>query len=178
MTIVLESVYNNVTSLNTINHVPSGSDSWDTNTVSLLLHNATTYSSNLTTVYDPFGKLKQFTIFRVAYFLNQYYLWVVFAFGFPGNIVSFITILRMKPVTSPTMYVAAVAFMDNTCLVCKILFFTLTKYDAPLGNKGCAVIWFLGSFTAQFANWLLVAMTVERCLAICLPLKVGSICTR
>ncbi|RUS80830.1 hypothetical protein EGW08_011411, partial [Elysia chlorotica] len=103
--------------------------------------------------------------------MNRYYLWVYFAFGFPGNIVSFLTILHMKPFSSPTIYVAALALVDNSCLVFKMLFFLLTKYDAPLGDAGCGTISFLGSFTAQLANWLLVAMTLERCLAICLPLR-------
>ncbi|CAL1533919.1 unnamed protein product [Lymnaea stagnalis] len=128
--------------------------------------------------YGPYGPLEEFGFFWAAWYMNKYYLWVIFAFGFPGNIVSFITILRMKPFTSPTVYVAAVAFVDNTCLLCKVLFLSMTKFDVHLTSGGCSTLSFLGSFTAQFANWLLVAMTVERCLAICLPLKVGSICTR
>ncbi|GFN94690.1 thyrotropin-releasing hormone receptor [Plakobranchus ocellatus] len=122
--------------------------------------------------------LDAYTLYRVALYINRYYLWVVFAFGFPGNIVSFLTIVHMKPFTSPTIYVAALALVDNSCLLVKVIFFLLTKYDAPLGNTGCRTLGFLGSFTAQLANWLLVAMTLERCLAICLPLRVGTICTR
>ncbi|CAG5132230.1 unnamed protein product [Candidula unifasciata] len=152
-----------MTSPSTAGHIQVSNALWDT-TISTLatLHQG---SSNRSTKFDP--ELEKYVLFHVAYFLNSYYLWIVFAFGFPGNIVSFMTILRMKPFTSPTRYVATLAFVDNVCLLCKILFFSLTKFDVNIGNRGCA-----------FANWLLVAMTVERCLAICLPLKVGSICTR
>ncbi|XP_012941961.1 uncharacterized protein LOC101854037 [Aplysia californica] len=75
-------------------------------------------SSTVTTAPGP--SLHDYTIFTVAYYMNRYYLWVIFAFGFPGNIVSFITVLRMKPFTSPTGYVAALALVDNACLVFKV----------------------------------------------------------
>ncbi|KAI8767845.1 green-sensitive opsin [Biomphalaria glabrata] len=139
----------------------------------------TSNTSNVTVSrYGIYGELEQYGVFWAAFYLHKYYLWVIFAFGFPGNIVSFITILRMKPLSSPIIYVAAVAFVDNSCLLCKILFYSFTRYDVHLTDGGCRTLFFLGSFTAQLANWLLVIMTVERCLAICLPLKVGSICTK
>lgn len=158
---------------------PDSQDIYESSTgTAVSLYNITEFSNITTTEMPFFVEMKKYTIFVVAHAINRYYLWVIFAFGFPGNIVSFITILRMKPVSSPTVYVAAVAFVDNFCLLVKFVFLILTKYDARLENEGCMAFLFLGSFTAHFANWLLVAMTLERCLAICLPLKVGSICTR
>ncbi|GFS19121.1 thyrotropin-releasing hormone receptor [Elysia marginata] len=136
-------------------------------------------SGNMTTTETPFvNPLEPYTLYRIATYINRYYLWVIFAFGFPGNIVSFMTILHMKPFSSPTVYVAALALVDNSCLLVKMLFYLLTKYDVRLGDAGCGTISFFGSFLMHLANWLLVAMTLERCLAICLPLRVGTICTR
>lgn len=171
-----DNIHGNVTSVTKASHLQLSSELWDMTTLETLNQTSSTAIALYHGKFDP--ALVPYTLFHIAYFLNRYYLWIVFAFGFPGNIVSFVTILRMKPFTSPTRYVATLAFVDNVCLVCKLLFLMLTKYDVHIGNKGCAALMFLGSFTAQFANWLLVAMTVERCLAICLPLKVGSICTR
>lgn len=166
-----------MTPLSTFGHNQSSQGTSDAiTTSSSFLSNGTELVNASGTAHDQ--HFENYLLYRVAFHLNRSYLWVIFAFGFPGNIVSFITILRMKPLTSPTVYVAAVAFMDNTCLLCKVTFFSLTKFDANIGTNGCAIIMFIGSFVAQFANWLLVAMTIERCLAICLPLKVGSICTR
>ncbi|GFR84922.1 thyrotropin-releasing hormone receptor [Elysia marginata] len=134
---------------------------------------------NMTTIEPPsVNPLEPYTLYRIATYINRYYLWVIFAFGFPGNIVSFMTILHMKPFSSPTIYVAALALVDNSCLLIKMLFYLLTKYDVRLGDAGCGTISFFGSFLMHLANWLLVAMTLERCLAICLPLRVGTICTR
>ncbi|XP_059166042.1 green-sensitive opsin-3-like [Physella acuta] len=139
----------------------------------------TTLPTNQTTLNNSLSEeFKTLPLYIAARYINLYYLWVIFAFGFPGNIFSFITILRMKPLTSPTGYVAAVAFVDNACLLFKVLFHSVTKFDVPVGDAGCGIITFLGSFSSHFANWLLVAMTVERCLAICMPLRVGSICTK
>ena len=176
-----------ISSLSRLQHTPGVINSSSQDDSGLLAGGTAGTSGYLTTMASPSpgsggggggNPLEAFTVYWIALYINRYYLWVVFAFGFPGNIVSFLTILHMKPFSSPTIYVAALALVDNSCLVFKMLFFLLTKYDAPLGNAGCGTLSFLGSFTAQLANWLLVAMTLERCLAICLPLRVGSICTR
>ncbi|XP_076437303.1 delta-type opioid receptor-like isoform X2 [Babylonia areolata] len=127
---------------------------------------------------SKFGELEKYPEFWAAYYLNKYYLNIIAAFGFPGNILSFITILKMKPHSHPSIYVAVLAVSDNFCLAAKILFTEVTRHDVDVGSYGCKFLYFAGNTTAIYANWLLVLMTVERFMAIWFPLKVGSFCTR
>jgi hypothetical protein len=76
-------------------------------------------------------------------------------------VLSFITILKMKPHSHPSVYVAVLAVSDNCCLVAKILFSELTRHDVVVGPYGCKFLYFLGNTTAIYANWLLVLMTVN-----------------
>ena len=128
--------------------------------------------------YGFLGPLERFDIVWVAYYLNLNYLWVVFAFGFPGNLACLITILRMPPLTSSTTYVAALAITDNFAIINKLVYHQVTLHDMDVGGGGCKALFFLGSFFAMYPNWILVAMTVERFVAIWFPLNVSTICTK
>nr|KAG5686846.1 hypothetical protein BaRGS_029891 [Batillaria attramentaria] len=128
--------------------------------------------------YGEYGELEAYDLFWVAYYINAYYLIVIFVIGFPGNLLSFITILRMKPYSSPSLCVATLAVVDNLCLLVKLLLLQLTKNDVNLGVYGCKTLYYLGNAFAIFANWILVLMTIERFLAIWFPLKIGRLCTR
>ncbi|XP_005101433.1 uncharacterized protein LOC101849547 [Aplysia californica] len=115
------------------------------------------------------GLIEDFPIYEAGLFLNRIYLWVVFALGFPGNVFAIATSLTLTPRYRSSYYVATLAFVDNVCLICKLLFMTLTRYDVKLGDVGCGMLETLGNATGQQANWLLVAMTTERCIAVTSP---------
>ena len=87
---------------------------------------------------------------------------------------SFITILKIKPHSHPSIYVAVLAVSDNFCLVTKILFTELTRHDINVGPYGCKFLYFIGNTMAIYANWLLVMMTVSarQDPALCVPLCV------
>ncbi|ESP02783.1 hypothetical protein LOTGIDRAFT_156728 [Lottia gigantea] len=88
---------------------------------------------------------------------------------------SIITILRMPPLTSSTAYIAVLAAGDNFALITKLVLHQLTKHDV-IGVWGCRLLYYLGSFSIMYVNWILVAMTVERFIAIWFPLKVVNYC--
>ncbi|XP_025081517.1 probable G-protein coupled receptor 139 isoform X2 [Pomacea canaliculata] len=133
---------------------------------------------NQTGSYGRYGAIEQFALFWAAYYINHYYLVVVAAVGFPGNLLSLFTILKMKPFTSPSIYVAALAISDNLCLIAKTFLLQLTKEDVNVGPAGCKTLYYMGNVFSIFSNWILVLMTVERFLAIRFPLKIGALCTR
>ncbi|ESP02781.1 hypothetical protein LOTGIDRAFT_156726 [Lottia gigantea] len=141
-----------------------------------IYNNTTTTVPTTTSKYGEYGPLEEFKIFWAAVYINLYYLWVIFAIGFPGNMASIITILRMPPLTSSTAYVAVLAAVDTLAIIDKLLFHQLTLYDVHIGVGGCRVLYYFGSFFSMYVNWILVAMTVERFVAIWFPLKVGSYC--
>ncbi|KAK6971133.1 rhodopsin [Biomphalaria glabrata] len=106
----------------------------------------------------------------VADALNDVYFWVILAFGFPGNLLAFGTILTMKPRLRFTVYVAALALVDNVCLAIKVVYFNLNSYQVDIGDVGCQLMQYFGTFTGQWANWLLVMMTTERLVDFTMPL--------
>ena len=53
--------------------------------------------------------------------IKHSYMWVIFAFGFPGNLVSLVIILRLRSFGSPALYVAALAVVDNVAIVVKLI---------------------------------------------------------
>ena len=94
---------------------------------------------NDTTTSPPLPSMEQFTLYQVTITINKYYIWVVFAFGFPGNLLSLLTILRMPTVSSSKMHVAMLAVVDNLAIVAKLLYHQLMARPVSLGHAGCKV---------------------------------------
>ncbi|XP_076455671.1 neuropeptide CCHamide-1 receptor-like [Babylonia areolata] len=114
---------------------------------------------------------------QIASFIYSYHPRLFVAIGFPGNLLSLITILRMKPRSRPSIYVAVLAVTDTLCLTCDILDSEFTRYDVAMGNVGCKLLTFTAHLSVMYASGTLVMMNVERFLAVWMPLKVGTLCT-
>ncbi|KAH9525792.1 hypothetical protein Btru_002377 [Bulinus truncatus] len=112
------------------------------------------------------------SIYAVALVINEYYLWPIFAIGFPGNLASIFTIFRMRNLGSFTLYVVLLAIMDNCALLVKLTMYQLFKGQVNIGTYGCRGFLFLGTFSTTYANWLLVLMATERLIAVRYPLKI------
>ncbi|XP_069119812.1 probable G-protein coupled receptor 139 [Argopecten irradians] len=131
----------------------------------------TSGSNSALTVYD-YGE------YWAALYINKYYLYVIVAIGLPGNLAAVVTICNMRPLTSSSMYMVVLAIADIVNLILKILYLQLTLHNVQMGHSGCKVMFFFGTFFMHYSNWILVAMTIERFLAIWFPLKVSELCTR
>ncbi|GFR67491.1 thyrotropin-releasing hormone receptor [Elysia marginata] len=153
------------------------------------------------TVDDSLAKLKaeydNFTLVKVTYFIASYFLWVVFAFGFPGNIASIFTIMTMPTISSSKVrqaqittgcgiygqkavgaHVAILAVTDTLAIISRVTYHEVSGHSAYLSTPGCNILMFIQQFCVVYANWVVVAMTTERCLAVCFPLRVGHMYTR
>ncbi|KAJ8307226.1 hypothetical protein KUTeg_015310 [Tegillarca granosa] len=137
--------------------------------------NDTINDSNTTAAGNP---LFDYAEYAVALFINRYYLIFICCIGIPGNIAALITLAKMRPLSSSLLYMVVLAVVDTVALVIKILYLQLTTKDVKLGDIGCKFIFFIGNFSMQYSSWILVAMTVERFIAIWFPLKVSKWCTR
>lgn len=104
------------------------------------LSDSTSASSDSTaSPWGMYGPLEQYMLLWVMLGINKYYLWAVFIIGFPGNLLSLITILRMPTVSSSKMHVALLAVIDNFAITTKLLYHQLTLYNVPLYDAGCRV---------------------------------------
>ncbi|XP_067648924.1 probable G-protein coupled receptor B0563.6 [Haliotis asinina] len=108
---------------------------------------------------------------QIAFDMETVYLWVILALGFPGNCAAIVTVIKMFPGRSLTMYVALLAAVDNLSILVKILMFVLLDKGMNVGNLGCKTLGYFGNVLSTFANWLLVAMSIERFAAVWFPLK-------
>ncbi|CAG2212155.1 probable G-protein coupled receptor B0563.6 [Mytilus edulis] len=145
-------------------------------TANITSDNGTTASSKK--VLSLLDQLNQYDEFKAAVVINNYYLYVLCALGIPGSACALITICRMKPLTSSSVYMAMLSLVDAMNLVFKLLYLLLTLYDVRLFDNGCRTMFFIGTFLMHYSNWLLVSMTIERFIAIWFPLQVTKLCTK
>ncbi|XP_067648922.1 probable G-protein coupled receptor 139 [Haliotis asinina] len=117
------------------------------------------------------------TVDDVAYGIETYYLWVIFALGFPGNCFTIITIFKISPLRSLTVYIALLAIVDNMAIVNKLLMFVLPDRGVQIGLFGCKFLGFSGNFLITYGNWLLVGLSIERFAAVWFPFQIGKIWT-
>lgn len=116
--------------------------------------------------------------YEAALGLNKYYLYFIVGLGVPGNLAALVTVCKMKPFTSSSVFMVTLATMDSASLIIKELYHQLTFFDIQMFDIGCQIMIFLGSFAMHYANWILVAMTAERFIAIKFPMRVQEICTK
>ena len=118
--------------------------------------------------YSEFEEWQRLAL--MAYNINMNYLWFVFALGFPGNLATIVTTIKMAAVGPPSLYVLLLAIVDNLAITVKLLYHQLVLHGVVLGAEGCKTLTFLGSFLVAIANWILVFLAVERFLAVHYPL--------
>ncbi|XP_071108901.1 probable G-protein coupled receptor 139 [Haliotis cracherodii] len=129
------------------------------------------------TSWSPSQENNWVNIDALAYDIETYYLWAILALGFPGNCFTIITIIKMSPPRSLTVYIALLAIVDNLAIVNKLLMFVLTDNGVQIGTFGCKFLGFFGNFLITYGNWLLVGLSVERFAAVWFPFQIGKIWT-
>ena len=148
---------------------------------SVLYFNASTYMDIENATTDPGSNVKMFTEyieFKVAEFINDYYLYLLCGIGIPGNIACIVTLVFMRPLMSSTIYMLCLAIIDTVAIILKMVYFQLTAHDLQMGARGCQLIFLFGTVSQQLSNWILVAMTLERFIAIWFPFKVKTFCNK
>ena len=135
-------------------------------------------STPLDYLYEEEPMLSDYMEFRAALWINKYYLYIICAIGVPGNIACIATLTQMKPFLSYAVYMLLLAVSDMVSITIKMVYFQITANDVKMGDIFCQLILFLGTVAQQYSNWILVAMTVERFVAIWFPFKVKKICTK
>ncbi|XP_067648925.1 probable G-protein coupled receptor B0563.6 [Haliotis asinina] len=111
---------------------------------------------------------------NVAFNLETVYLWIILVIGLPGNFATIVTVVKMCPARSLTVYITILAIVDNLAIVDKLLMFVLLDHGVHVGQFGCKTLGYFGNLLSTFANWLLVAISVERFVAVWFPFKLGQ----
>ncbi|CAG5132580.1 unnamed protein product, partial [Candidula unifasciata] len=76
------------------------------------------------------------------------------------------------------IHVAILALTDTVAIIVKVVYWQASGHFVQLTVPGCTFLMFIQQFSTVYANWVVVAMTTERFLAVWFPLRVGRMYTR
>ena len=104
---------------------------------------------------------------------------ILLTVGSIGNIFSFIILLKNIRKTSTYSYLCALALVDLLVLYVGLLRIWIGQFTSDfvdINNVLCKIGIFLGYVCSDVSVWLIVAVTVERFIAVMFPLKAPRVC--
>ncbi|XP_033759856.1 G-protein coupled receptor 4-like [Pecten maximus] len=124
-----------------------------------------------------------FPEFKTALMIWTYFPPFLIIVGTVANFCSIVVLLRKPMRTSNTMFYLLVLsvgdiFVLYTGLLRYWLKFGFDKDIRLISNASCKFHGFLVYVSLDFTAWILVAVTADRCFAICHPFKAKIVCTR
>ena len=131
------------------------------------------------TSYD----LDDYLQYKIGNYVWIYISPILIILGTFGNCLSIVVLLRKSMRTSTTMfYLAVLSFGDLFTLYTGLLRYWIKNLpDAKdirnLSDAGCKIHAFLVYFSLDVTVWILVAVTLDRCLSVSLPFKAKRICS-
>lgn len=107
---------------------------------------------------------------------------IIFAVGVLGNIMVVIVVMRTRSMHTPTnCYLVSLSVADFMVLVASVPNEIISYYvlgdEWIWGRAGCALFIFLQYLGINASSLSITAFTVERYIAICLPMKAQTVCT-
>ncbi|XP_048779409.2 FMRFamide receptor-like [Ostrea edulis] len=107
---------------------------------------------------------------------------VLIVVGTIANTLSIIVLLHKRMRTSTTMfYLTVLSFGDMMVLYTGLLrYWIKSAFDKDIrliSQFSCKIHAFLVYFSLDFTTWVLVAVTIDRCVFVCLPFKAKRLCT-
>ena len=140
---------------------------------------------NITEEFEPsttgsfMQEVESFVIYKIATFVATYWIPILAPVGLVGNILSFL--IMMKPSNrnvSTCIYMAAISINDNIMMILFFYFWLLTVVEIHESfSMGCKIQSFLAMFSLQNATFQVVAMTLDKFIAIKWPHKAATYST-
>ena len=112
-------------------------------------------------------------------FLRLYVPPCLLIIGTLGNILSFLILIRKR--ASTYLYLAVLAVLDILVLYVGLMRLWIAEFTVDLQNTSnwlCKAVNYLGYVSSDCSVWIIIAVTFERFVAVCLPLKAPQICKR
>ena len=127
-------------------------------------------------------QLMEYNDYRAHKELRRYVPPLLLFLGTVGNILSFV-ILMQRPMRkfSTYIYLAVLSVTDTLVLYVGLLRLwtqEISGHDIRNLNWVCKVINVIGYTVSDYSVWLIIAVTVERYIAVCHPLRAHSMCNR
>ena len=148
--------------------------------VTQTITNSTTIVEVETILEDVFmEKVKTFTAFKIATLINTYWFAFLVPLGLVGNILSFLVMMTPNNRKMSTcIYMAAISVNDNI-MMCKALHYWLVTVMKvhKLHPVECRIASFWALFGLQNSTFQVLAMTVDKYVAIKWPHKAATYST-
>ena len=117
------------------------------------------------------AEVETFLTYKIAYYINQYWFPILVPIGLIGNTLSFLVMIKPNNrKVSTCIYMAAISVNDNVMMCFALynwLFSVLKLHKGILWD--CRVAAFLVNFCLQCATYQVLAMTVDKYIAIKWP---------
>lgn len=128
-------------------------------------------------------QLLEFPEYRMTKHLLLYIPPVLLIFGIFGNIVSFLILMRRSMRKLSTyVYLAVLSVTDTLILLIGLLPLWIGELtDLVMRDQSdwiCKLTNVAGYTASDYSVWLIIAVTVERYIAVCHPLKAPTMCSR
>ena len=145
---------------------------------SLRLNNGVTPIFNIASVgkeneiitKDTFmAQVESYTTFKIASFIDKYWFPVLLPIGFLGNTLSFLVMTKPNNRKMSTcIYMATISINDNLvmCLLSYHALVVVVFKNNEYHSMECKIIDFLGLFTLQNSTFQVLAMTIDKYIAI------------
>ena len=133
----------------------------------------------MTSRYTFMEEVKTFTLFKIANFINTYWFPVLVPIGLIGNILSFIVMIKPNNRKMSTcIYMAAISINDNLLMVLCCYDYLVSALQMHKRNLlECQLISVVFLFTLQNCTYLILAMTMDKYIAIKWPHRAAAYST-
>ena len=127
--------------------------------------------------------LDEYVQYKIGKYIWIYISPILIIIGTFGNCLSIVVLLRKSMRTSTTMfYLAVLSFGDLFTLYTGLLRYWIRNLPGEndirnLSDAGCKIHAFLVYFSLDVTVWILVAVTLDRCLSVSLPFKAKRLCS-
>ena len=140
--------------------------------------NATVESITLTENITSHNILEKYIEYQIFIGIGRHKFYILMILALFGNGLSFLVLRKRMSQSSPCCYLAHLSIWDTIVLFEKGAYLIVIRYfPEHFGDVGCRLGAFLIYFAIVYSRWIVVAMTVERFIAVTYPLKAVSLCT-
>ena len=137
-------------------------------------------NTEITTKDTFMEQVESYTTFKIASFIDKYWFPVLLPIGFLGNTLSFLVMTKPNNRKMSTcIYMATISINDNLmmCLLSYHALVVVVFKNNEYHSLECKIIDFLGLFTLQNSTFQVLAMTVDKYIAIKWPHKATTYST-
>ena len=124
-------------------------------------------------------EVKTYMTYKVAKYINKYWLPILIPFGLVGNTLTFLVMMRPNNRNISTcIYMAAISMNDNAMMFIEIHAWFVSAFDIHGWYLWeCKIAAYLVFSSLQCATYLILAMTVDKYIAIKWPHKAATYST-